>query len=47
MDPAHGRGGAIIKDDELYGMIFFHNGDDSEFVAKKGDTDPKLKKPKK
>ena len=22
-------------DDELHGMIFFHNGDDSEFVAKK------------
>ena len=27
---------AIVKDDELHVMIFFHNGDDSEFVAKKG-----------
>jgi hypothetical protein len=23
----------MVKDDELHGMIFFHNGDDSEFVA--------------
>jgi hypothetical protein len=35
MAPAQGRGWAIVKDDELHGMIFFHNGDDSEFVAKK------------
>ena len=47
MNPAQGRGWAIVKGDELHGMIFFHNGDDSEFVAKKGSTDPKLKKPKK
>ena len=47
MNPAQGRGWAIVKGDELHGMIFFHNGDDSEFVAKKGGTDPKLKKPKK
>jgi hypothetical protein len=25
----------VIKGDELHGMIFFHGGDDSEFVAKK------------
>jgi hypothetical protein len=24
-----------VKDDELHGTIFFHGGDDSEFVAKK------------
>jgi hypothetical protein len=35
MDPAQGRGCAVIKGDELQGMIFFHGGDDSEFVAKK------------
>ena len=35
MDPAQGRGWAIVKGDELHGMIFFHGGDDSEFVAKK------------
>src|SRR5579859_1289610 len=35
MDPAQGRGWAIVKDDELHGMIFFHGGDDSEFVARK------------
>ncbi len=35
MDPAQGRGWAVRKGDELHGMIFFHGGDDSEFVAKK------------
>ena len=35
IDPAHGRGWAVVKGDELHGMIFFHGGDDSEFVAKK------------
>ena len=34
-DPAQGRGWAVMKGDELHGMIFFHEGDDSEFVAKK------------
>src|SRR5580698_8132955 len=33
MDPAQGRGWAVLKGDELHGMIFFHGGDDSEFVA--------------
>ena len=33
MDPAQGRGWAVVKGDELHGMIFFHGGDDSEFVA--------------
>ena len=35
MDPAQGRCWAVVKGDELHGMIFFHGGDDSEFVAKK------------
>jgi hypothetical protein len=33
MDPAQGRGWAVLKGDELHGMIFFHQGDDSGFVA--------------
>jgi hypothetical protein len=33
MDPAQGRGWAVLKGGELHGMIFFHGGDDSEFVA--------------
>ena len=43
MDPAQGRGWAIVKDEELHGMIFFHNGDDSEFVAKKAESRKKSK----
>src|ERR1700722_2019299 len=36
MDPAQGRGWAVVKNGELHGMIFFHSGgDDSEFVAKR------------
>ena len=34
MDPAKGQGWAVVKGEELHGMIFFHGGDDSEFVAK-------------
>jgi hypothetical protein len=34
-DPAQGRGWAVVTDDELHGIIFFHGGDGSEFVAKK------------
>lgn len=46
MDPAQGRGWAIVKGDELHGMIFFHGGDESEFVAKKKDKPAsKSKKP--
>ena len=33
MDPAQGRGWAVLKGDDLFGMIYFHQGDDSEFVA--------------
>lgn len=32
------------RDDELHGMIFFYNGDDSEFVAKKADSREKPNK---
>lgn len=35
MDPAQGMGWAVIKGDELHGKIYFHEGDDSEFVAKR------------
>ena len=35
IDTAQGRGWAVAKGDELHGMIFFHGGDDSEFVAKR------------
>jgi hypothetical protein len=35
MDAAQGRGWAVVQGDELHGMIFFHAGDDSEFVAKR------------
>ena len=35
MDAAQGRGWAVIKEGDLHGMIFFHGGDDSAFVAKK------------
>ena len=35
IDPAQGRGRAVIKGDELYGLIAIHRGDESGFVAKK------------
>ena len=47
MDAAQGRGWAVLKGDELHGMIFFHGGDSSGFVAKrKAKPTPKQKKPK-
>ena len=47
MDPAQGRGWAVVRGGELHGMIFFHGGDDSEFVARKAvRPPPKSKKPK-
>ncbi len=46
MDPAQGRGWAVLRGDELHGMIFFHGGDDSEFVAKRADA-PKTPRRKK
>ncbi len=44
MHPVQGRGWAIVKNDELHGMIFFHNGDDSEFIANKAENRTKSKK---
>lgn len=45
MASAQGRGWAVVKGDELHGMILFRNGDDSEFVAKrKGGANKKSKK---
>jgi hypothetical protein len=32
-----GRGWAMLKGDELHGMIFIHSGDDSEFVADRAE----------
>jgi len=32
-----GRGWAMLKSDELHGMIFIHQGDDSEFVADRAE----------
>jgi hypothetical protein len=33
--PLRGRGWAILEGDELQGMIFIHQGDESGFVAKR------------
>lgn len=41
-----GRGWAVLQDDKLNGMFCIHEGDDSEFVAKRKDKRPKSKKPK-
>jgi len=47
MDPCMGRGWAVLEGDELRGMIFFHQGDESSFVAKKkAQPRPKANKPK-
>jgi hypothetical protein len=35
MDDVNGRGWAVLMGDELHGMLFFHQGDESDFVAKK------------
>src|SRR4051812_25132685 len=37
MDPAQGRGWAVLKGDELHGRLLFHQGDDSGFVAKRAE----------
>ena len=36
MDPAQGRGWAVLDGDRLKGMIFFHQGDESEFRGRNG-----------
>jgi hypothetical protein len=35
MDPAQGRGWAVLNGDEVEGRIYFHQGDDSAFKAQK------------
>jgi hypothetical protein len=35
MDPASGRGWAVLDGDDIHGVIAFHHGDESEFVGKK------------
>ncbi|HMP57773.1 MAG TPA: hypothetical protein PKD86_00345 [Gemmatales bacterium] len=45
MDTAQGMGWAVIKGDELHGKIYFHQGDDSEFVAKRVAVKKSGKKP--
>jgi hypothetical protein len=45
MDPASGRGWAVIDGDEIHGVIAIHHGDESEFVAKRKGKPPS--KPKK
>ncbi len=35
MTPVEGRGWATLECDEITGMFFFHQGDESEFKAKK------------
>src|SRR4051794_9115496 len=37
MDEASGRGWAVLKGDELHGLIAFHQGDESEFVARRSE----------
>jgi len=34
-DSLFGRGWAVLEDGELNGIIFIHNGEDSEFVAQR------------
>jgi len=36
--PLTGRGWGVPKDDELRGMFYIHEGDESEFVAKRKST---------
>ena len=33
LTPTQGRGWAVLEEDEINGMIFFHQGDESEFKA--------------
>jgi hypothetical protein len=36
--PLTGRGWGVLKDEELHGEFYIHEGDDSEFVAKKSNS---------
>ena len=44
MEPAQGRGWAVLEGEELKGEIFFHRGDDSGFVARRAAVKPKCKR---
>lgn len=46
MDECSGRGWATLKGEELHGMIFFHGGDNSDFVARRPKTQQRSKKRK-
>ena len=46
MDAAQGRGWAVMRGEELHGMVFFHGGDDSEFVAERKPQHRNLNKSK-
>ena len=35
MDPVSGRGWAMLQDGQLQGRLYFHEGDESGFVAEK------------
>ncbi len=35
MDTVTGRGWAVLRGDELHGMLFFHQGDESDFKAER------------
>jgi hypothetical protein len=39
-----GRGWAVLDGDELNGMVFFHRGDESGFMAKRVKEKPKRKR---
>jgi hypothetical protein len=44
--PLTGRGWAVLQGDELNGLFCIHNGDDSQFVARRmRQPPPKSKKP--
>ena len=36
-DPCSGRGHAVLEHKELAGMLYFHRGDESGFVAKRAE----------
>lgn len=42
-DHLFGRGWATVEGDELTGMIFFHQGEETGFVAKRAKEKPKRK----
>lgn len=44
MDPSQGRGWAVLEGEELRGEIFFHQGDDSGFIARPAAVKPKRKR---